>query len=158
MTCKTKPRMTAAQRKAHHLRVTAGSTFYVAALVTVSANMYASQHTPVGLIIGVWTPLAFFLSLELMERMPRKGASAKIRMICIGILALIAGWESYWHLVHVLTEGGAGQVGRYAMPLTVDILMVISRMAMNQRAASTTPSVRRTAAKAATTTRKLKAV
>ena len=119
--------------------------------------MYASQHTVVGLLIGLWTPVAFFLSLELMERMSVKGAAAIGRIIAIGALALIAGWESYWHLVEVMAEGGADTVGRYAMPLTVDILMVVSRMAMNHRAAPAPSSRRRPAAKAAPA-RKLKVV
>ena len=139
--------MTAAQRKARNLKLTSGCTFYVAAATTAAANVYASQRSVLGVCIGLWTPLAFFLSLELLERMPSKGNVGKLRVISISVLALIAGWESYWHLVHVLTQGGAGMVGRYAMPLTVDILMVISRMAMNHKT-SLPRSSRRPAAKA----------
>lgn len=141
-------KLTAVQRKARNLRFTAGAAFYVSAALTMTANMYASKHTLVGLAIGMWTPVAFFLSLELMERMPKVGAIGKARIVSISVLAFIAGWESYWHLVHVMTEGGADTVGRYLMPLTVDILMVISRMAMNQKAAPARPRSRRTSAKA----------
>lgn len=144
MTARTK--LTAAQRKVRNLRRTAGSTFYVTAALTAAANMYASQHTPVGLIIGLWTPVAFFLSLEMLERLPVKGNAAKVRVVCISVLALIAGWESYWHLVEVMTAAEVDTVGRYAMPLTVDILMVVSRMAMNQKtSAPARPSSRRKA-------------
>lgn len=138
--------MTPAARKARNLKVTSSITFYISAAVTVTANMYASQHTVIGLAIGLWTPVAFFLALELLERMPAKGMIGKVRMVAIAVLALIAGWESYWHLVHVLTDGGAGVVGRYAMPFTVDILMVIARMAMHAKAPAT-PARRKAAAK-----------
>jgi len=138
--------MTAAQCKARSLRRTAGTTFYASAIVTVSANMYASQHTPIGLIIGMWTPVAFFLSLELIERIQLKGRATYLRVAAIAFLAAIAGWVSYWHLVEVLREGGVGDpVALYLMPLTVDVLMAISRAAMHHRPASPARSARRKA-------------
>jgi len=156
MTCK---KLTPAARKARNLKRTAGSTFYVAATATTAANVYASQHTPIGVLVGLWTPVAFFLSLELLERMPAKGRVGWVRLGAIGFLAAIAGWVSYWHLVHVLSEAGVtDMVALYCMPLTVDVLMAISRAAMNHR--TPTPVVRRKPAAKATTApaRKLKAV
>lgn len=138
--------MTAAQRKARTLRWTAGSTFYISATMTALANAYASEHTPIGIIIGLWTPLAFFLSLELLERIPaRKGSlTLWVRLAAIGFLALIAGWVSYWHLVEVLASGGVTDpVAKYCMPLTVDVLMAIARVTMNQKPAPSRPSSRR---------------
>lgn len=142
-----KTKLTAAQRKARGIKITSGSVFYVSALVTISANMYASKHTPVGLFIGLWTPVAFFMSLELIERIPGAGAIKWVRNSTIGFLAAVAGWASYWHLVKVLHEGGVTDpVSLYLMPLTVDVLMVVARMAMNAKAPSR-PALRRPAAK-----------
>jgi hypothetical protein len=143
----TKTKMTAAQRKVRNLRRTAGGTFYITAIVTASANAYASAHTLIGITIGLWTPMAFFLSLELIECIPvRKGALSWARLASIGFLALIAGWVSYWHLVEVLEAGGVTDpVAKYLMPLTVDILMAIARGAMNHKVAPSRPSVRRKA-------------
>lgn len=150
-------KLTAVQRKACNLRRTAGWTFYVSAAVTASANMYASQHTIPGLLIGLWTPVAFFLSLELIERMPLKGSAGRLRIGSIAVLALIAGWTSYWHLVHVLREAGVvDPISLYCLPLTVDVLMMISRMAMGQKAPSPAARSRRPVVKA--TGRRLKAV
>jgi hypothetical protein len=142
----TKPKLTTAQRKARNLRRTAGSTFYITAGVTAAANAYASEHTPIGITIGLWTPLAFFLSLELLERIPARRGSAMswVRTAGIGFLALIAGWVSYWHLVEVLASGGVTDpVAKYLMPLTVDVLMAIARGAMHAKASPTLSSRRK---------------
>lgn len=152
--------LTPAARKARTLRRTAGSTFYVAALATTAANVWASQHTPIGVAVGLWAPVAFFLSLELMERMPVKGWQGKLRSVAIGFLALVAAWTSYWHLLHVLREAGVTDpVTLYLLPLTVDVMMALARASMNHKAAAapSRPAARRPAAKAATV-RKLKVV
>ncbi len=154
MTCKT---MTAAQRKARNLKFTAGSTFYATAAVTVAANMYASNHTLIGLATGFWTPVALFLSLELVDRVPVKGRLGILRMVGVGVIALIAAWVSYWHLVHVFKMGGADAISAHSMPVTVDVLMAIARGAMTHRPASPTRSARRPAVKAPVKLRSVKA-
>lgn len=142
---KTCTKLTAAQRRVQTIKRTAGSAFYVAAAATVAANVYASQHTWLGAAVGLWTPLAFFISLELLERVPAAGKAGVARSISIGVIAAIAGWGSYWHLVHVLHSAGVHDpVSLYGMPLTVDLLMVISRMAMHHKAPAR-PAVRRKA-------------
>lgn len=141
--------MTAAQRKAQTVKRTAGSAFYVAAAATVAANVYASQHTWIGAAVGLWTPVAFFVSLELLERVPAGGRAGQVRLVAIAVLSAIAGWTSYWHLVSVLDSAGVHDpVGLYGGPLTVDGLMVIARMAMHHKVPSR-PAVRRPAAKTA---------
>lgn len=152
-----KTKLTPAARKARNLKLTSSTTFYVSAAATAYANAYASQHTPTGIAVGLWTPIAFFLSLELLERVPVKGALGWVRMGFIGFLAAVAGWVSYWHLVEVLRGAGVTDpVALYLMPLTVDMLMAIARMAMNHRPA--TPAVRRKPAAKAKPARRLTAV
>lgn len=149
-------KLTAAQRKTRSLKRTAGSVFYVSAAMTVAANIYASQHTLIGGMIGFWIPLAFFFILELLERVPSKGRTGVARKIAIIFLAGIAGWTSYWHLVEVLRDGGVHDpVTLYLAPLTVDVLMAIAREAMKAKTAS--PARRRTAARKAATVTKLRA-
>lgn len=152
--------LTAAQRKARNLRYTAGGAFYVAATATVAANVYASQHSPIGFLVGLWPPVAFFLSLELIERMPLKGKQSYIRWAALGVLAIIAGWTSYGHLVHVVgTADVTDPVTLYGLPLTVDVLMVVARSVMNHKAAPTPArSARRKAQEPAKPRRALKAV
>jgi hypothetical protein len=144
--------MTAAQRKARNVKRTSASTFYACAVATLAANVYASNHTVVGVLTGLWGPLALFLSLELLERVPCKGREGMARKVGVGLLAFVAGWTSYWHLVHVFTEGGADTLSRYLLPLTVDVLMAISRAAMVSRPSST----RRAPARKAASVRRLK--
>jgi hypothetical protein len=140
-------KMTAAQRRARNLKVTSSAAFYAGAVGTVSANMYASEHSAIGLIIGAWIPLAFFLSVELLERIPARGRAGKVRLAAIVVIAAVAGWTSYWHLVHVAEAAGVTDpVTKYGLPLTVDALMVVSRMVMNAKAASPARSTRRKAA------------
>lgn len=151
-------KLTAAQRRARATRLTAAATFYATGAATIGANMYASEHTYVGLATGFWTPVALFLALELVERMPRKGRLGHLRIGGVGIIAFIAAWVSYWHLAHIFTIGGADPVSAHAMPFTVDVLMFLARSAMHAKAAPSQPSTRRKAAPAARPERKLKAV
>jgi hypothetical protein len=134
--------LTAAQRKARTTRRVAGSTFYATGTATIAANMYASEHTLVGLATGFWTPVALFLALELMERVPVKGRAGTLRKVGVGVIAAIAACVSYWHLAHIFTVGGADVVSAHAMPLTVDVLMALARAAMHAKAPSQ-PSSRR---------------
>lgn len=138
-----KATLTAAQRKARNTRRTAASTFYATGAATVAANMYASEHTPVGLITGFWTPVALFLALDLVERMPVKRGSKLgiLRMVGVGVIAAIAAWVSYWHLVHLFKLGGADIIAAHSMPLTVDVLMAIARGVMTHKPSQ--PSSRR---------------
>lgn len=155
MTCKTK--LTVAQRKARNLKITANGTFYATGAVTIAANMYASEHTFVGLATGMWTPVALFLSLDLIDRVPVTGRLGVLRTAAVGVIALIAAWVSYWHLVHIFKMGGADPIGAHAMPITVDVLMAIARGAMSHKTAAPARSTRRPAAKAPVKLRSVKA-
>lgn len=135
-------KLTAAQRRARTTRITAGSTFYATGTATIAANMYASEHTWVGLATGFWTPVALFLALEMVERVPCKGRLGLLRTVGVGVIALIAAWVSYWHLAHMFTLGGAEAISAHAMPFTVDVLMALARSAMHTKALPT-PAVRR---------------
>jgi hypothetical protein len=142
---KCKP-LTAAQRKARNLRLTASAAFYTAAVATTAANVYASQHSPTGFLVGLWPPAAFFLSLELIERIPLKGRQAYVRWGAVALLAVIAGWTSYWHLVHVVADAGTTDpVTLYGLPFTVDVLMAVARSVMVTRVPATParPAARR---------------
>jgi hypothetical protein len=129
----TATKMTPAARKARTTRRTAAMAFYVCATATLAANMYASNHTPVGILTGLWGPLALFVALELLERVPCRGRLGRVRQVAVGVIALMAGWTSYWHLVDVFYAGGADAITAHGMPLTVDLLMAIGRAAMVAR-------------------------
>lgn len=144
MTAKTTTRRpTAAQRKARVSVRTARSVFGLGLLVSIAANVVASEHTVLGIATGVWAPVALLLALIMLENGAVHGRWTKV---AVGLLALVAGWMSYWHLVEVLEMAGVSDyITLYLMPLTVDVLMMIASQGMK----TTAPAAarRRTAAK-----------
>lgn len=156
MTAKTtaarKP--TAAARKARTAKITAQSVFGLGLVVSLVANVAASDHNVAGIAAGLWSPVALLLAIVLLENGSIKGKLAKAAVVG---LAAIAGWTSYWHLVEVLEMAGTHDpISLYGMPLTVDVLMALASAAMKPKARTTTR--RRPAAKKATAARKLQAV
>lgn len=152
-------KLTPAARKARTALLTARVTFGIGVAVSLAANVYASERTPIGIAVGLWTPVAFLLAMGLLENVPVKGFKGQLRTVAIAFLAAIAGWVSYWHLVEVATAGGADGFTAHALPLTVDVMMALAGSAMKAKPAAR-PAARRTrkpAAKAAPA-RALKAV
>lgn len=142
-----KAKLTAAQRRARATRRISGATFYATGAATIGANMYASDHTSIGLATGFWTPVALFLALEMMERVPVKGRMGLLRKAGVVVIAAIAAWVSYWHLVDIFTIGGADAISAHSMPLTVDVLMAMARSSMISKVqAPSRPAARRKAA------------
>jgi hypothetical protein len=141
MTCKTKP--TVAQRKARATRRAAWATFGLGATASLGANLYASNHTAVGLTVGVWPAVAFLLTVWLYEHAPRNWY---IRVALLVPLT-VAAWTSYWHIVEVATAAGEGPVTAHLLPLTVDCMMAVASAVVNRKAAPSRPVRRRPAAK-----------
>lgn len=155
MTAKTtatrKP--TPAARKARRARITARSTFGLGLVASLAANVAASEHTPAGIITGVWAPVALLLGITLLENGAVKGKLAQYGVVA---LAGVAGWSSYWHLVEVMEMAGVHDpIAKYLMPLTVDVLMALASPGM-RAARAAAPRTRKAATK--TTGRRLKVV
>lgn len=143
MTAKLSP----AARKARTARLTSTATFGTGVIVSLAANVYASEHTPIGIAVGLWVPVAFLLAMAMLENVPAKGLKGQIRFAAILFLALVAGWTSYWHLVEVALDGGADTVTAHLLPLTVDVMMALAGPGMKRKAAA--PARRRPTAKKA---------
>jgi hypothetical protein len=141
--------MTPTARKARNAKLTARATFTAGVIVSLAANVYASQHTPIGIAVGLWTPVAFLAAMALMENVPVKGLTGRIRFAAIAFLAAIAGWTSYWHLVEVAKAGGADALTAHLLPLTVDVMMALAGTALKAKAAA--PARKRPARKATAT-------
>jgi hypothetical protein len=139
--------MTPSARKARNTKITARATFGIGVIVSLAANVYASEQTPIGIAVGLWVPTAFLLSLAMLENVPVKGKWGVLRMVAIGFIAAIAGWTSYWHLVTVAVDGGADVLTAHTLPLTVDVMMALAGSAMKAKAAAPA-RVRRPAVKA----------
>lgn len=128
-------KITPAARKARNAKLTARSVFGAGVVVSLAANVMASQHTPLGIAIGLWVPVAFLASMALLENVPARGLAGKLRFAAILFLALIAGWVSYWHLVEVATAGGADVLTSHLLPLTVDVMMTLAGTALKAKPA-----------------------
>jgi hypothetical protein len=129
-------KITPAARKARTARRTSAAAFGTGVLVSLAANVYASAHSVIGIAVGLWVPIAFLLSMALLENVPAKGMAGKIRFSAILFLALVAGWTSYWHLVAVALDGGADTVTAHLLPLTVDVMMALAGPGMKAKAAA----------------------
>ena len=141
MTAKLSP----AARKARTARRTSAIAFGTGVAVSLAANVYASEHTPIGIAVGLWVPVAFLISMAMLENVPAKGKWGKVRFAAILFLALVAGWTSYWHLVEVAVDGGADAVTSHLLPLTVDVMMALAGPGMKAKTAA--PVRRRATAK-----------
>lgn len=143
MTAKTTTRRpTPAQRKAKTARMIARTTFGLGLVVSIVANVAASEHSAAGIATGLWAPVALLLALFLLEYGVVKGKYAQVG---VGLLALVAGWSSYWHLVEIMDMAGVHDpVTRYLLPFTVDVLMALASPGMKSRPHKATPARRRT--------------
>lgn len=137
--------LTPAARKARNARNTARVTFGLGLGVSLVANVAASEHSVAGIASGMWAPVALLLALVMLENGSVKGRAAQA---AVGVLAAVAGWTSYWHLVEILESAGVHDpISLYLMPLTVDVLMALASPGM--RAAKAATAGRRPAAKRA---------
>lgn len=148
--------MNATARKARTAKLTARATFVTGVTVSLAANVYASKHTPVGIGIGLWTPIAFLASMALLENVPARGLAGKLRFTAIAFMAAIAGWTSYWHLVEVAKAGGADILTAHLLPLTVDVMMALAGTALKAKPASRPAVRKRPAAKPASNVRPIR--
>jgi hypothetical protein len=157
MTAKnTTRRPTAAQRSARRAIQTSRAVFAVGVVVSLAANVDASEPTFRGVASGLWAPIAFLLAMALMENVPAVGLAGKARFVGMLFLAGIAGWVSYWHLVEFFTTAGMDSVSSHLLPLTVDVMMAFASPGM--KAKTVRPRARRRAAtKAKSNVRTLRA-
>lgn len=142
-------KMTSAQRKAQTARRTSKAVFGIGVAVSLAANVIASEHTPIGIAVGLWIPIAFLLSMLMLENVPATGLKGKLRFAAMMVIAGIAGWTSYWHLVEVAEMGGADPVTAHLLPLTVDVMMALASPGMKKVAAQVRRPARKPAAKRA---------
>jgi apolipoprotein N-acyltransferase len=126
---------------------TARAAFTSGLIVSLGANIWASaDHGVIGIISGVWSPLALLMALFLVENISHKTWSGRFRLAGMVILAGIAAWVSYWHLAQFFTAGGLDDPGAHLMPFTVDVLMALAGPSMKKRPA---PAQRKPAARKA---------
>jgi hypothetical protein len=98
---------------------------------SVAANILHANPNPISKTIAAWPSLAFLLTVELVSRIPvTRRLRATIRIGATAMVAGIAGWVSYWHMVDVAGRFGETGTSPYLLPLTVDGLIVVASVSL----------------------------
>jgi Protein of unknown function (DUF2637) len=98
---------------------------------SVVANVLHAVDNPISQCIAAWPPLALLLTVELISRVPvhSRGLAAG-RIVAAVVIAGIAGWVSYWHMVGVAARYGEQGAGPYLLPFSVDGLIVVASICL----------------------------
>ncbi|MEU8299736.1 DUF2637 domain-containing protein [Micromonospora sp. NPDC048909] len=127
------------------LRWAVRATLTLGVAASVAANVLHARPNPISQIIAAWPPLALMLTVELISRVPHhRWFLGAIRITAAAIIAIIAGWVSYWHLVGVAARyGETGYGAAYLLPISVDGLVIVASVSLVEitaRIRSATPA------------------
>ncbi|MFG3602497.1 DUF2637 domain-containing protein [Micromonospora chersina] len=114
------------------LRWAVRATLTLGVAASVAANVLHARPNPISQIIAAWPPLALLLTVELISRVPHHRRSLGIiRIAATSVIAAIATWVSYWHLVGVAARyGEAGAGAAYLLPISVDGLVIVASVSL----------------------------
>ncbi|MEU5565507.1 DUF2637 domain-containing protein [Micromonospora musae] len=134
-------------KQLRRLRWAVRATLVLGVAASVAANVLHARPNPISQIIAAWPPLALLLTVEIISRVPHhRWYLGAIRITAAAIIALIAAWVSYWHLVGVAARyGETGYGAAYLLPISVDGLVLVASVSLVEitariRAASTAPA------------------
>ena len=86
---------------------------------SVAANVLHANPNPISQAIAAWPPLALLLTVEHISRVPvHHRTLAVLRMAATAVIAGIAGWVSYWHMVAVAAKYGETGASPYLLPVS----------------------------------------
>ncbi|MEV0157703.1 DUF2637 domain-containing protein [Micromonospora sp. NPDC050686] len=128
----------------YRLRWAVRATLTLGVAASVAANVLHARPNPISQIIAAWPPLALLLTVELISRVPHhRRALGVIRIAATAVIAAIATWVSYWHLVGVAAHYGETDAGAaYLLPISVDGLVIVASVSLVEltaRIRATTP-------------------
>ncbi|WP_308194927.1 DUF2637 domain-containing protein [Micromonospora sp. R77] len=114
------------------LRWAIRATLTLGVAASVAANVLHARPNPISQIIAAWPPLALLLTVELISRVPHHRRSlGAIRITATSLIAAIATWVSYWHLVGVAARYGETDAGAaYLLPISVDGLVIVASVSL----------------------------
>lgn len=114
------------------VRLYARFCFWAGVLVSLAANVLHADPNIISQAVAAWAPLALLLAVELLSHVPMTIRSARswLRMTATGIVAAIAAWVSYWHMVGVATTYGETGLTPYLLPISVDGLVVVASITL----------------------------
>lgn len=109
--------------------VRAALTLGVAASIT--GNVLHANNNLIAQIIAAWSPLALLITVELIAWVPVHRLSLAVaRLATTALIAGIAAWVSYWHMVAVASRYGETDASPYLIPLSVDGLVVVASICL----------------------------
>lgn len=123
---------TLAGKQLRRLRWAVRATLTLGVAASVAANVLHARPNPISQIIAAWPPLALLLTVELISRVPHhRWYLGVIRVTAAAVIAVIAAWVSYWHLVGVAARyGESGYGAAYLLPISVDGLVVVASVSL----------------------------
>lgn len=114
-----------------HLSWAIRAVFTLGIAASLAGNVLHAEDNAVSQAIAAWSPLSLLLAVELISRVPiRRGASSMARLAATAVIAGIAAWVSYWHMVGVAVHYGETGPSPYLIPFSVDGLIVIASVSL----------------------------
>lgn len=118
-------------RQLKRIRWAVRATLALGVIASTIANILHAEPNVISQTIAAWPPLALLLTIELISRVPvHHPALAAVRLVATVIIAGIAAWVSYWHMVGVISRYGETGASPYLIPLTVDGLVVVASVCL----------------------------
>jgi hypothetical protein len=107
------------------------ATLALGVAASVAANVLHAQQNPVSQVIAAWPPLALLLTVEWISRVPvHRRSLAVTRIAATAVIAGIAGWVSYQHMLGVAARYGETGLNPYLLPVSVDGLIVVASISL----------------------------
>ncbi|MCO8272821.1 DUF2637 domain-containing protein [Actinoplanes sp. TRM 88003] len=107
------------------------AVFTLGIAASLAGNVLHASDNIISQAISAWSPLALLLTVELISRVPvRRGPTSYLRLAATAVIAGIAAWVSYWHMVGVAVEYGETGASAYLLPFSVDGLIVVASISL----------------------------
>ncbi|WP_420118265.1 DUF2637 domain-containing protein [Micromonospora sp.] len=107
------------------------SVFALGIAASLAGNVLHAADNGISQAISAWSPVALLLAVELISRIPaRRGALSAVRLGATAVIAGIAAWVSYWHMVGVAVRYGEADSSAYLLPFSVDGLIVVASISL----------------------------
>jgi len=136
------------------LRWAVRGTLLLGVLASVAANVLHAQPNLVSQAIAAWPPLALFLAVEHIARVPvHRRWLAVARLVAAGVIAGIAAYVSYVHMVAVAVRFGETGVAPWLLPVSVDGLIIVASVCLVELASNQEPETREAESMTDTTVR-----
>ncbi len=96
-------------------------------LASLAGNALAAEPTGLGRLVAAWAPLALCVVTWLVEHhRPAPGPWRAATWLGTAVVAGVAAWVSYWHLVELARIAGEEGIAAHLLPLSVDGLIVVA--------------------------------